>query len=154
MAEQQQPTLGLPAGISPDQLDIMTELTSLLSRLRTPVNLPGISSSTMGQTPAAPTPSQSQSQQQHSNNNQSSQHHQQPTGDISLRDFPPSTDHLRLKLQSAKSAVLALPDMDKSIADQEGEIRELEDRIRRQRDQLGALKDKGNRFAASERMVE
>lgn len=140
MPGQAQPALELPAGLSPDQLDITTELSSLLSRLRTPVNLPGTSSSTTGQTPAAPTPSQpSQSQS---------------AGDISLRDFPASTDHLRLKLQGAKAAVLALPDMDKSIAEQEKEIQELEDKIRKQREQLAALKEKGNKFASSDRMEE
>lgn len=142
MAEQPQ-TLPLPTGLSPDQLDVTTELSSLLSRLRAPTNLPGIASSTAGQTPAAPTPSQNtQSQSQTS------------TGDISLKDFPASTDHLRQKLQEAKAAILALPDMDKDIAEQEAEIKELESRIRKQKVQLATLREKGDRFAATDRMQE
>ncbi|KAI4601370.1 hypothetical protein KJ359_012562 [Pestalotiopsis sp. 9143b] len=157
MADQHPTTLALPAGLSPDQLDIMTEMSSLLGRLRAPVTLPG--TSTTGQTPAAPTPSQQQ--QQSSQPGQPSQSssaaaaaQSQGGGDISLRDFPASTDHLRLKLQEAKGVVLALPDMDKSVGQQEAEIRRLEDRIRRQREQLAALREKGNRFASTDRMEE
>ncbi|KAK6078456.1 hypothetical protein SCUP515_04480 [Seiridium cupressi] len=145
MADQSQPNLDLPVNFSPDQLDITTELSALLSRLRTPVNLPGVSTSTTGQTPAAPTPSQQPS---------GSQSQSQSTGDISLRDFPASTDHLRLKLQGAKTAVLALPDMDKSIVEQEAEIRQLEDKIRRQREQIAALREKGIKFATTDKMQE
>lgn len=176
MTDQQTPNLALPAGLSPDQLDITTELSSLLSRLRAPVTLPG--TSTTAQTPAtAPTPSQSQSQQPASQSQSQSQPLAPPPtsssaaaagtqqsqgssnnsgalGDITLRDFPASTDHLRLKLQEAKSVVLALPDMDKSVAQQELEIRQLEDRIRRQREQLAALRERGNAFATTDRMEE
>ncbi|KAI0177155.1 RNA polymerase II transcription mediator complex subunit 9-domain-containing protein [Pestalotiopsis sp. NC0098] len=157
MADQHPTTLALPAGLSPDQLDIMTEMSSLLSRLRAPVTLPG--TSTTGQTPAAPTPSQQQQQSSSSQPGQPSQSSSaaaaaQSQGDISLRDFPASTDHLRLKLQEAKGVVLALPDMDKSVGQQEAEIRRLEDRIRRQREQLAALREKGNRFASTDRMEE
>ncbi|ETS83661.1 hypothetical protein PFICI_05537 [Pestalotiopsis fici W106-1] len=178
MADQEPTTpLALPPGLSPDQLDIMTELSSLLARLRAPVTLPG--TSTTGQTPAAPTPSQqpsgSQSQSQSqplpppppssssaaaaaaaaaATQSQGSSSNSTAVGDISLRDFPASTDHLRLKLQEAKAVVLALPDMDKSVAQQEAEIRQLEDRIRRQHEQLAALREKGNAFATTDRMEE
>ncbi|KAH8668419.1 RNA polymerase II transcription mediator complex subunit 9-domain-containing protein [Xylariales sp. PMI_506] len=161
-AEPLSQPLTLPEGLSPDALDSLTELSSILSRLRTPTSLNA--PSTTGATPAAaPTPSQHHSQL----GGQASQSQSQGLsgaaststpaiagggvlgGDISLRDFPAATDALKLKMQSARRAVLALPDMDKTTADQEAEVAELEARIERQRQVLAMLREKGARFAAA-----
>ena len=47
---------------------------------------------------------------------------------------------LKLRLQKAQAAVEALPDMDRSVEEQAGQIRELEERIRRQREVLAGIK--------------
>lgn len=46
---------------------------------------------------------------------------------------------IKIRLQKARSAVEALPDMERTIEQQEVEIRELEERIRTQRNILAAL---------------
>ncbi|KAI1840719.1 hypothetical protein JX265_002083 [Neoarthrinium moseri] len=160
MADQkQQPrALTLPEGLSPDQLDVITELSSLLSRLRAPTVLPTSQPGSQqaprsGTTPlpaAAPTPAAggpgpSSSASQGGSGGGGEQ-------EIALRDFPAATDHLRHKLAAAKAAVLALPDMHKTTADQEREVAELERRIAAQRAQIASLVATGERFA--ERMRE
>ncbi|KAI0127644.1 RNA polymerase II transcription mediator complex subunit 9-domain-containing protein [Xylariales sp. AK1849] len=142
--EQPEQPLALPAGLSPDQLDVLTELSSILARLRTPTTLPS-GASAAGATPANPT----QASSSFASNPFS-------TADISLRDFPAATDPLKRKLQDARKAALKLPDMGKTAADQEEEMRELEERIARQRAVLAMLRDTGTKFAArtADRMEE
>ncbi|KAK8848351.1 RNA polymerase II transcription mediator complex subunit 9-domain-containing protein [Apiospora arundinis] len=133
--------LGLPPGLSPDNLDILTELTSLLSRLRAP---PPPSASVTGgvatgATPAAtsaPTPSNL-----NTNNG--------PTSTISIQSLPMATDALKHKLQRSRAAAKTLPDMGRGTADQEAEMAELEARIARQRAVLEGLRSKGLDFAAA-----
>ncbi|ORY58793.1 RNA polymerase II transcription mediator complex subunit 9-domain-containing protein [Pseudomassariella vexata] len=128
--------LGLPATLSPDALDTITKLASILTRLRTPVTLPNASGGGSGQTPAAaPTPSNSQN----------------TNGELSLREVPAATDHLKHKLQKARAQIKTLPDMDRTMAEQEEEMRQLEDKIRRQREQLNLLREKGLGFAGQGR---
>ena len=126
--------LALPAGLSPDALDILTELSSILARLRTPAAPAGGLGST-GQTPAAaPTPS--------------SRSQILAGGEITHQNLPIATDNLKHKLLKARAAVRTLPDMDRTADEQDAEIAELEAKILRQRRVLDDLKTKGIEFAA------
>lgn len=128
--------LGLPENLSPDFAEVSTELFSVLSRLRTPSNLP---STTTGQTPV-PTPSQPSGN---------------TSGELSLRDIPAATDPIKHKLQKARAAVKTLPDMHRTVAEQETEMRELEEKIIKQREVISKLRGMGQSFGrASDRMEE
>ncbi|KND89407.1 hypothetical protein TOPH_06073 [Tolypocladium ophioglossoides CBS 100239] len=124
MAAQQQHPLALPNTLSPDDLDTLSELSIVLAKVRV-----GIQSSAgiTGTTPGGVV---------------SSTHGQQ----LSFKDVPGATDGLKHKLQHARAQVCALPDMDRSIAEQEHEIREIEARIERQRALLERLREGGVRF--------
>lgn len=162
--------LALPEGFSPDHLDLLTELYSLLSHLRTPSTLPG--TTTTGATPAAstsahgpgatgnaPTPAAGGAGGAHgggaagaggpsaSGAGASSSNAAAAGDEISLHKFPASTDHLRAKLQEARAAVLAMPDMGRTIAEQQVAAAALETRIARQREVLNSLREAGTRFA-------
>lgn len=130
------PPLALPAGLSPDALDILTELSAILARLRTPAApaaAGGLGST--GQTPAAaPTPS--------------SRSQILAGGDITPQNLPVATDNLKHKLLKARAAIRTLPDMDRTADEQDAEIAELEAKIVRQRRVLDDLKTKGIEFAA------
>lgn len=121
MSTPQPPPYTLPPNLTADSLDTLPVLSSLLTRLQTP-------SSTSGSPPAAAaTPSQLAS----------------GTGPLTIKDIPTATDGLKHKIQKARAQVKELPDMDRSIRDQEEEIRELELKILRQREVLEGLRDVG-----------
>ncbi|POR36141.1 Uncharacterized protein TPAR_03662 [Tolypocladium paradoxum] len=130
MAAQQQHPLALPNTLSPDDLDTLSELSIVLAKVRA-----GIQSSAgiagTGTTPGGVVPNT---------------HGQQ----LSLKDVPGATDGLKHKLQHARAQVRALPDMDRSVAEQEREMRELEARIERQRALLEHLREGGVRFGKDE----
>ncbi|PKS11242.1 hypothetical protein jhhlp_003003 [Lomentospora prolificans] len=134
----QQAPMALPPTLSPDSLDALTELTTLLTRLRSTIQASAGPSGIPGSTPlatgATPNPSAAS-----------------PAGNsLSLKDVPTATDHLKHKLQKARVQVRSLPDMDRTIAEQEEEIAELEERIRLQREVLEKLKQKGVQFTTEE----
>ncbi|KAJ1325727.1 RNA polymerase II transcription mediator complex subunit 9 [Microdochium nivale] len=137
-AQQQQPPLGLPAGLNPDALDTLSDLAAVLSRLRTPGTdaldtAPTASSSSAGPSQATST-----------------------TGGggappLALKDLPGQSDQLRHRFQRARALVRTLPDMDRGMGEQEAEMAALEARIALQRETLEKLKALGNRFAATSR---
>jgi hypothetical protein len=120
-ATPQSLTTLLPEGLSPDSIDTLPVLSAVLSRLQNPS-----SSST---SPPATSPSQIAS----------------GTGPLTIKDIPTATDEIKHKLQKARMQVKDLPDMDRSISEQEDEIAELEGKIRRQREVLERLRDVGIR---------
>ncbi|PNY28867.1 Uncharacterized protein TCAP_01218 [Tolypocladium capitatum] len=128
MAAQQQHPLALPNTLSPDDLDTLSELSIVLAKVRA-----GMQSSAgiAGTTPGGVVPNT---------------HGQQ----LSFKDVPGATDGLKHKLQHARAQVRALPDMDRSVAEQEHEIREIEARIERQRALLERLREGGVRFGKDE----
>ncbi|KAK7908939.1 Mediator complex- subunit Med9 [Apiospora marii] len=139
--------LGLPPGLSPDNLDTLTELTALLSRLRAP---PPTSTST-GTTATAGTPANTSAPTPSQNNNNNIQHDSTAGGGgtMSIQSLPMATDALKHKLQRSRAAAKTLPDMNRGTADQEIEMAELEARIARQRAVLEGLRSKGLDFAAA-----
>ncbi|KAF6813976.1 hypothetical protein CMUS01_12733 [Colletotrichum musicola] len=131
--------LELPATLSPDALDTLTELTGILTRLRTAIQASGSAGGITGATPnpsgpgATPNPSGAS-----------------PGPPLSLKDVPAQTDALKHKLQRARVQMRSLPDMNRTTAEQEEEIRELEERIRLQREVLDKLREAGVRFGHEE----
>ncbi|KAI1771021.1 RNA polymerase II transcription mediator complex subunit 9-domain-containing protein [Hypoxylon cercidicola] len=142
--------LAMPDGLNPDTLDTLTELAVLLNRLRTPGGT--------GTTPA-PTPLQSQSHMHaHPPRNASSQLQSQTangattttnTGELSLKEIAPAADVLKHRFQRARALIRGLPDMGRTLPEQEVEIAALEARLARQRDMLSQLKEMGARLAAA-----
>ncbi|KAE9369477.1 hypothetical protein N431DRAFT_344986 [Stipitochalara longipes BDJ] len=115
----------LPEGLTPDSIDTLPVLSALLSRLQNPSST-AHTVSTSGSPPAA-SPSQLAS----------------GTGPLSIKDIPPATDELKHKLQRARLQIKELPDIDRSVEEQDVEIRELEEKIRKQREVLVGLREVG-----------
>jgi small-conductance mechanosensitive channel len=114
-------THSLRTGLSADSIDTLPVLSALLSRLQNPSN----TSSTAASPPAA-SPSQIAS-----------------GSVLTIKDIATATDELKHKLQKARVQVKELPDMQRSVPEQEQEIRELQERIRKQREVLEGLRDVG-----------
>lgn len=124
MATEQHP-LALPSTLSPDDLDALSELSIVLAKVRAGIQSSnGIAAGT-GATPGGV-----------------NTHGQQ----LSFKDVPGATDGLKHKIQHARAQVRVLPDMDRSIEEQNREIKDLEARIERQRALLETLREGGVRF--------
>ncbi|KAK2628934.1 hypothetical protein QTJ16_002037 [Diplocarpon rosae] len=113
--------MNLPEGLTPDSIDTLTILSSILARLQTPSGTANLSASTAGSPPAA-TPAQLSTE-----------------GPLTIKDIPAATDGLKHNLQKARVLVKDLPDMGRSITEQEAEMRELEEKIRAQKGTLEQL---------------
>jgi len=117
----------LPHGLSPDALDSLTGLTTILTRLRSTIQSSGtggIAGATPGASGATPNTAGA-------------------SDPLSLKDVPTATDGLKHKLQKARIQVRELPDMRRTMTDQAREIARLEERIRLQRQVLEMLKKGG-----------
>ena len=117
-----------PQSITPStaslEIDTLPVLYALLSRLQTPT-----SSGPAGSPPAA-TPS----------------NHTvlDPTAPLRVKDIPIATDGIKHNLQKARKEVKGLPDVERTIVEQEEEIKELEEKIREQREVIKRLADVGS----------
>lgn len=69
------------------------------------------------------------------------------TAPLSPKDLTTASSAVRIKIQKARVAVQRLPDINRSVQDQEREIRELEDEVSRLKGVLAALGE-GAREAA------
>ncbi|KAK0113680.1 hypothetical protein ONS95_013928 [Cadophora gregata] len=116
--------INLADGLSPDSIDTLPVLSQILSRLQTPSSTSG--ASTAGSPPAA-SPSQITSS----------------TGPLGIKDIPAATDGIKHKLQKARGLVKELPDMERSVKEQEEEMMALEERIGKQRKILEQLREAG-----------
>ena len=162
----------LPDGLSPDAVDTLTELTSILTRLRgaqaataaaassstamlDPLgalgSLPGAASSAglRGATPA-PGPGAVTGTTPLTGGVPNST----STTSLSIKELPAATDNLKHKLQRARAAVKTLPDITRSIAQQQAEIEELEQRRRQQLAMLAKVKGAGLQFSLAEQNKE
>jgi RNA polymerase II transcription mediator complex subunit 9 len=124
MTQNNQTTLALPSTLSPDSLDVLTQLYTILTEVRTTL-----------QTSAGLDPTTSDDKKTTT-----------PTG-LSFKDVVRASDGLRHKLQRGREQVGKLPDMHRSVAEQEAEIKELEARIEKQRLLLARLREGGLQFA-------
>ncbi|CAL3971780.1 hypothetical protein PZA11_005068 [Diplocarpon coronariae] len=113
--------MNLPEGLTPDSIDTLTILSSILARLQTPSGTSNLTASTAGSPPAA-TPAQLSTE-----------------GPLTTKDIPAATDGLKHNLQKARVLVKDLPDVERSIKEQEAEIRGLEEKIRAQKGILEQL---------------
>ncbi|OHE91271.1 hypothetical protein CORC01_13429 [Colletotrichum orchidophilum] len=137
--------LELPPTLSPDALDTLTELTGILTRLRTAIQTSGsVGGITTGATPAGTGPGATPNPLGLGGGAAS------PNAPLSLKDVPAQTDTLKHKLQRARTQMRTLPDMDRTVDEQEEEIKELEERIRMQREVLDRLRDAGVKFGHEE----
>lgn len=68
------------------------------------------------------------------------------SGPLQVNQIPIAADDIKSKLQKARMQVKSLPDMGRSVAQQEREIKMLEERIERQRATLRELKETGDRI--------
>lgn len=103
----------LPAGLSPDSIDVVSELATILARVHYA----------------------------------SSADTADPANKIAIRDLPTATDPLKHKLQNARAALHTLPDITRTIPEQEAEIKLVQARIERQRAALEQLKEFGLKYA-------
>jgi hypothetical protein len=140
----------LPEGLSPDSIDTLTELVSIVVKLRpspSSSNLAGLTQS--GVTPAAgpsgatPVPGAGGT----GSTPLASGQLPNAAASFTIKDLPAATDHLKHKLQRARAAIKTLPDIGRTIARQEADIAELEERKRQQIAMLNKIKDEGLQFA-------
>ncbi|CAD6503040.1 BgTH12-02711 [Blumeria graminis f. sp. triticale] len=129
------PPMKLPDDLTPHHMDTIPILSSLLSRLSNP-------SSTNQSGLAAPSYTSSPSQLCNS------------TGQLSAKDIPPATDELKQQLQKAHLQIKQLPDIDRTISEQEEEIVELEEKISQQREVIKKLRVLGKATSETKEMLE
>jgi hypothetical protein len=115
------PQPSTPQPPAPSTLDILPLLTTLLTNLQESSQNP-----TQSATSASPTDPNF-------------------TAPITPKDIVALTDGMKAKIREARAQIARLPDMDVSLDEQEQEIRDLEERIRRQRKELERLKGIGGR---------
>jgi hypothetical protein len=161
--------LALPPHFSPDTLDVLTELADVLQKVHESAR-ESLQRDTTQQTPSqkqatqtgGQTPSQSTgaaASQLSKPGAGSSAVISTPGGSaltptaagaagkkLTFKDVPGATDGIKHKLQKAREQVRALPDMERTVAEQQTEIEELEARIERQTALLGRLKEGGLAF--------
>ncbi|KAL2211042.1 hypothetical protein CC79DRAFT_1366415 [Sarocladium strictum] len=125
MATKSAPTFTTPPSFSPDTLDALTSLAHDLARVRAGLL-------------------QNPDQQPSPGDNK------QP---LAIKDVPGATDAIKHKIQRARAAVKALPDMERGVEEQEREVKELEGRIERQRAVLRGLRERGEGRDDDEKMV-
>ncbi|TGO29590.1 hypothetical protein BPAE_0013g00420 [Botrytis paeoniae] len=115
---QTPPTMTLPEGLTADYIDTIPVLCETISRLQnfSPSN-PSAAS------PPGATPS----------------FNANSTGPLNIKDIYAATDGIKHKLQKARVGVKSMPDMHRTIEDQEEEIRECEEKIAQQKEVLNLL---------------
>ncbi|KAJ5808603.1 hypothetical protein N7474_009872 [Penicillium riverlandense] len=68
---------------------------------------------------------------------------------LDVKDLPTETSSVKIRLQKARTVVEGLPDVDRSVAEQQQEIEELEDHVARLR---SVISDFGSRAGMKERV--
>jgi hypothetical protein len=132
---------------SPHIFDIVPPLHALLSRLLVP--------SPHGGAAASGTQTATASQTSPSNNNNamgsSSGYDLAMTHSneyLEVQHLDAATDAIRIRIQKARAAVKALPDIDRTVEEQDEEIKELQTRVKRMREMLVNLKSSVAKGAA------
>jgi len=122
----QPPSLhNLPEGLNPDSIDTVPILSALLSRL--PDSSSTVPTTSTAGSPPAGSPSNLAT----------------GTGPLGVKDIPLATNEIKHKFQRARAQIKELPDIERSLEEQEEEIRDLEEKIARQRAVLAGLRDVG-----------
>ncbi len=137
--------LALPKTFSPDALDTTAELAVILARLQPPTST---GSGGAGTTPLPASGASGAAAAGGAGDAAGAGANGLPP--ISLRDLPTTTDSLKHKLQQARAQIKTLPDVGRTIAAQEAEMRQLQARIEAQRAMLVHLRAEGARIAAAD----
>ncbi|KAK5661748.1 hypothetical protein OQA88_9849 [Cercophora sp. LCS_1] len=156
-----------PPGLSPDAVDALTELSSLLVHLRAaePASSSGAGGSLLGSLGSIPgaTPAPAPGAVTGTTPLPSGAANIGATNSsLSVKELPIATDNLKHKLQRARAAVKTLPDVSRTLVQQEEEIAELEGKKRQQLEMLQRIKGARLQFdigeetktEEGERMVE
>lgn len=141
----------LPGGLSPDCIDVCSELATILARVRYIENKNSTASANGGDGAAANQsggPSTSTAAGAATAASSPSAGANAQGGPLSTKDIAAATDPLRNKIQRARAAVHTLPDIRRSIPEQEAEIAALEEKMAQQRAVLLQLKEFGLQYAA------
>jgi len=126
----------LPPDLSPASFDTLPVLTSILTRLQT-----GINNTNPNNTIASSSPAQHQPQPSSFDKSPFS------TAPLTAKDVPAATDDLKQRIRKARAQVAQLPDMERTIAEQEEEMKEIEAKIAEQMKALEQLKELGTKIA-------
>ncbi|KAJ5773597.1 Mediator complex subunit Med9 [Penicillium paradoxum] len=128
---------------SPQTFEIIPPLHGILSRLLSSKEHPTGSSDAPGDPTEALGASQTQTQQapDGNNGNPTSSHavpevtvlDPSPHPPLDVKNLPTETSSVRIRIQKARTVVEALPDVQRSVSEQQREIAELEERVRRLR---------------------
>lgn len=139
--------LALPPAFSPDTLDVLTELYNVLQKVhetaRESLQNQEQDPSAAAAAPKLPT----------STSTPSASAVATVGGDgkrLTFKDVPNATDGIKHKLQRAREQVRGLPDMSRTVAEQDAEMRELEARIEKQRALLERLREEGLAFGKND----
>ncbi len=131
------------AALPPSTFDIIPPLHTLLTRLLlpTPTNASQTTQPQSGITPAALSPAP--------DNSPSVQSQITSTSYLSPKDLSIAASAIKIKIQKARVAVAGLPDVERTIEEQESEIREFDGEVERLRGVLKELGESGRRAAES-----
>jgi hypothetical protein len=144
----------LPAGLTPDSVDVPSELYTILSRLRyTDKNGAATNGDNESNKPGANTPAGGLTGSTPSGG-ATAPAPDSDTKTLSTKDLTAATDPLKHKVQRARAAVHTLPDITRTISEQEAEIKEWQDKIESQRRVLQQLKEFGIQFSHGSRDIE
>lgn len=136
----------LPDALSAANLDIVSVLTSILSRVQPPTGNNASTPLPQGTTPSG---SASFTSQPGSSHLSQSQLKPDATGQLSIKEVPSATDGLKYRLQRATIEVTKLPGIEMTIAEQEEEINMWQEKIKKQREQLDNLRKLGEKMVDS-----
>lgn len=118
ISSQIPPTMILPEGLTADSIDTIPVLCETLSRLQNVSPSNPSAASPPGATPSFNANS---------------------TGPLNIKDIYAATDGIKHKFQKARASVKNMPDIHRTIEEQEEEIREYEEKIRQQKEMLNSL---------------
>lgn len=122
-------TLTAPPLPPPDTFDFLPPLYALLRRLQQPSGIEAPSGPPDGSGAALPEGSPQQLERVASGG----------SGKLELHDLGSAASAIRLKIQKARQVVADMPDVERTVEDQEEEIAELETRVERQKAMLRKL---------------
>lgn len=128
---------------SPQTFDIIPPLYGLLLRLLSPQTTAEAASGSNARVPVdtvGPTSAPSAAVPSHSHSTTATTDHHGVLGSgsnaprpLDAKNLPTEANSIKIRIQKARAVVEGLPDVQRSVADQEREIEELEDRIGRSR---------------------
>lgn len=143
----------LPPGLSPDSIDTLTELATIVAKLRaaqaassTSVNPAAALLGSLGGATPAPAPGAVTG----TTPLPSGAANTSSTTALSVKELPAATDNLKHKLQRARAAIRTLQDVDRGLEQQREEIEELQARRRRQLAMLDLIRSAGLQFSLGE----